>query len=185
MRVVRFYQRCLRSRSRALPPCAIGGEQSKILRLLLPPVIGSKSNIAMYAWLPQASYPCGSFSDCSHNHFRLIAFSSRMQGARPPTHQTHPSTTINDSQMRRSLNFWPSRSESPTFLGHKLFQTFLCTFGNENDWWQWNPEQQPYSEKTELDTRYSGSSRRQRRIWPKNLHVRFHQVSPELSNVQE
>ena len=24
---------------------------------------GSKSNVAMNAWLPQASYPCGNFSD--------------------------------------------------------------------------------------------------------------------------
>ena len=26
---------------------------------------GSKSNVAMYAWLPQVSYPCGNFSDTS------------------------------------------------------------------------------------------------------------------------
>ena len=26
---------------------------------------GSKSNVAMKAWLPQASYPCGNFSDTS------------------------------------------------------------------------------------------------------------------------
>ena len=26
---------------------------------------GSKSNVAMIAWLPQASYPCGNFSDTS------------------------------------------------------------------------------------------------------------------------
>ena len=26
---------------------------------------GSKSNVAMFAWLPQASYPCGNFSDTS------------------------------------------------------------------------------------------------------------------------
>ncbi|KFP84413.1 hypothetical protein N311_10271, partial [Apaloderma vittatum] len=26
---------------------------------------GSKSNVAMNAWLPQASYPCGNFSDAS------------------------------------------------------------------------------------------------------------------------
>ena len=33
---------------------------------------GSKSNVAMNAWLPQASYPCGNFSDTSsctfHRH---------------------------------------------------------------------------------------------------------------------
>ena len=30
---------------------------------------GSKSNVAMYAWLPQASYPCGNFSDTSSLKF--------------------------------------------------------------------------------------------------------------------
>ncbi len=29
----------------------------------------SKSNVAMYAWLPQASYPCGNFSDTSSLKF--------------------------------------------------------------------------------------------------------------------
>ena len=33
---------------------------------------GSKSNVAMNAWLPQASYPCGNFSDTSSwTSFRL------------------------------------------------------------------------------------------------------------------
>ena len=31
---------------------------------------GSKSNVAMNAWLPQASYPCGNFSDTSRLIFR-------------------------------------------------------------------------------------------------------------------
>ncbi|CAN7092851.1 unnamed protein product [Brassica rapa subsp. narinosa] len=31
---------------------------------------GSKSNVAMNAWLPQASYPCGNFSDTSKFKFR-------------------------------------------------------------------------------------------------------------------
>jgi hypothetical protein len=30
---------------------------------------GSKSNVAMNAWLPQASYPCGNFSDTSILNF--------------------------------------------------------------------------------------------------------------------
>ena len=30
---------------------------------------GSKSNVAMNAWLPQASYPCGNFSDTSSVKF--------------------------------------------------------------------------------------------------------------------
>ncbi|PHT25749.1 Regulator of rDNA transcription protein 15 [Capsicum baccatum] len=32
---------------------------------------GSKSNVAMNAWLPQASYPCGNFSDTSSFEFRM------------------------------------------------------------------------------------------------------------------
>ena len=31
---------------------------------------GSKSNVAMNAWLPQASYPCGNFSDISGLKFQ-------------------------------------------------------------------------------------------------------------------
>src|SRR5271154_4859418 len=31
---------------------------------------GSKSNVAMNAWLPQASYPCGNFSDTSSRTHR-------------------------------------------------------------------------------------------------------------------
>ena len=31
---------------------------------------GSKSNVAMNAWLPQASYPCGNFSDTSGLKFQ-------------------------------------------------------------------------------------------------------------------
>src|SRR3954465_7653981 len=31
---------------------------------------GSKSNVAMSAWLPQASYPCGNFSDTSSLTYR-------------------------------------------------------------------------------------------------------------------
>ena len=36
---------------------------------------GSKSNVAMNAWLPQASYPCGNFSDTSYKKL------SRLKGS--------------------------------------------------------------------------------------------------------
>ncbi|PHT25002.1 hypothetical protein CQW23_35345 [Capsicum baccatum] len=43
---------------------------------------GSKSNVAMNAWLPQASYPCGNFSDTSSFEFRsrtsLVCTSSEL-----------------------------------------------------------------------------------------------------------
>jgi len=32
---------------------------------------GSKSNVALNAWLPQASYPCGNFSDTYGMKFSL------------------------------------------------------------------------------------------------------------------
>ena len=34
--------------------------------------LGSKSNVAMNAWLPQASYPCGNFSDTSNLRFLMV-----------------------------------------------------------------------------------------------------------------
>ena len=33
---------------------------------------GSKSNVAMNAWLPQISYPCGKFSDTSQPNNRIM-----------------------------------------------------------------------------------------------------------------
>ncbi|KAL8122726.1 hypothetical protein AgCh_010923 [Apium graveolens] len=48
---------------------------------------GSKSNVAMKAWLPQASYPCGNFSDTSSFKFRsripLVRTSSESTVRRP------------------------------------------------------------------------------------------------------
>uniref|UniRef100_A0A6N2L7R1 Senescence-associated protein n=1 Tax=Salix viminalis TaxID=40686 RepID=A0A6N2L7R1_SALVM len=54
------------------PPIAHGS----ICQTLCNPIVcpdrasGSKSNVAMNAWLPQASYPCGNFSDTSSFKFR-------------------------------------------------------------------------------------------------------------------
>ncbi|PHT25410.1 hypothetical protein CQW23_34962 [Capsicum baccatum] len=39
---------------------------------------GSKSNVAMNAWLPQASYPCGNFSDTSSFEFRRCAAPAKL-----------------------------------------------------------------------------------------------------------
>ncbi|KAI8559543.1 hypothetical protein RHMOL_Rhmol04G0182300 [Rhododendron molle] len=48
---------------------------------------GSKSNVAMNAWLPQASYPCGNFFDTSSFKFRsripLVRTSSELTVRRP------------------------------------------------------------------------------------------------------
>ncbi|CAG8675924.1 15345_t:CDS:2, partial [Dentiscutata heterogama] len=64
---------------------------------------GSKSNVAMNAWLPQASYPCGNFSGTSSLKFRgskgsightfmVVVFHCR---ASPPTYPTPPTSFHN------------------------------------------------------------------------------------------
>ena len=39
----------------------------------------SKSNVAMNAWLPQASYPCGNFSDTSSLKFERTKINVNVQ----------------------------------------------------------------------------------------------------------
>ncbi|PHT25226.1 hypothetical protein CQW23_35136 [Capsicum baccatum] len=46
---------------------------------------GSKSNVAMNAWMPPASYPCGNFSDTSSFEFRRCASPAKL-----PTWQCLP-----------------------------------------------------------------------------------------------
>ncbi|KAH7837458.1 hypothetical protein Vadar_014079 [Vaccinium darrowii] len=46
------------------------GRSSKLSEARRADIEGSKSNVAMNAWLPQASYPCGNFSDTSSFKFR-------------------------------------------------------------------------------------------------------------------
>ena len=51
---------------------------------------GSKSNVAMNAWLPQASYPCGNFSDTSC--LKLL----KPKGSRGPAFAVSNRTEIQD-----------------------------------------------------------------------------------------
>ncbi|CAN6898822.1 unnamed protein product [Brassica oleracea var. botrytis] len=69
---------------------------------------GSKSNIAMNAWLPQASYPCGNFSDTSSFKFRRSkgsighAFTVRIHV--PPQPNSPPENVLcSDRQAEASL----------------------------------------------------------------------------------
>ncbi|CAN7092576.1 unnamed protein product [Brassica rapa subsp. narinosa] len=57
----------LRVGNRAAGACVASSPDSDIGRA---DIEGSKSNVAMNAWLPQASYPCGKFSDTSSFKFR-------------------------------------------------------------------------------------------------------------------
>ncbi|PHT27379.1 hypothetical protein CQW23_33020 [Capsicum baccatum] len=71
---------------------------------------GSKSNVAMNAWLPQASYPCGNFSDTSSFEFRsripLVRTSSelavRRAGKAPEGTVPSPSPTSSELAVQRA-----------------------------------------------------------------------------------
>ncbi|TVY22086.1 hypothetical protein LHYA1_G009236 [Lachnellula hyalina] len=52
-------------------PCQTAAKTNYLnQRFLSADIEGSKSNVAMNAWLPQASYPCGNFSGTSSLKFR-------------------------------------------------------------------------------------------------------------------
>ncbi|PHT25781.1 Regulator of rDNA transcription protein 15 [Capsicum baccatum] len=58
---------------RHLQHCTQRSQKPLIAASLHAPIAdieGSKSNVAINAWLPQASYPCGNFSDTSSFEFR-------------------------------------------------------------------------------------------------------------------
>ncbi|KAL8122723.1 hypothetical protein AgCh_010920 [Apium graveolens] len=65
----------------------IAGRQTSSEHMRRADIEGSKSNVAMNAWLPQASYPCGNFSDTSSFKFRsripLVRTSSESTIRRP------------------------------------------------------------------------------------------------------
>ena len=56
----------------------------------------SKSNVAMNAWLPQASYPCGNFSDTSSCNFR-----------KPKGSIGHVFTVCNRTEIQNQASFSP------------------------------------------------------------------------------
>ena len=57
---------------------------------------GSKSNVAMNAWLPQASYPCGNFSDTSSVKF------SQAKGS-----IGHAFTVCASTESQNQMSFYP------------------------------------------------------------------------------
>ncbi|PHT25422.1 hypothetical protein CQW23_34948 [Capsicum baccatum] len=66
---------------------------------------GSKSNVAMNAWLPQASYPCGNFSDTSSFEFRSseVSLGHAFTMCRPS--QT-PHLTLSSAQIGPQSEAW-------------------------------------------------------------------------------
>ncbi|CAN7022470.1 unnamed protein product [Brassica rapa subsp. trilocularis] len=73
---------------------------------------GSKSNVAMNAWLPQASYPCGNFSDTSSFKFRSSELAVRRPGKAPERAVPSPSPGRHEAVRSRHV----SSSSSPPIV---------------------------------------------------------------------
>ena len=73
---------------------------------------GSKSNVAMNAWLPQASYPCGNFSDTSSLKFK------RTKGSRG-----HAFTVCIHTENQNQVSFYP-------FVLHEISVLIELTLGH-------------------------------------------------------
>jgi len=76
---------------------------------------GSKSNVAMNAWLPQISYPCGKFSDTPRRNF---CFAKGSIG--------HAFTTLSVYERKSKAFFSP-------FSLHKISVLIEIAFGHL--WW--------------------------------------------------
>ncbi|PWY62586.1 hypothetical protein BO70DRAFT_375471 [Aspergillus heteromorphus CBS 117.55] len=84
---------------------------------------GSKSNVAMNAWLPQASYPCGNFSGTSSLKFRGTkgsighTFMWYFTGAEAPTYST-PHMSFHNVKLESSStgSSFPADSAKPVPL---------------------------------------------------------------------
>ena len=72
----------------------------------------SKSNVAMNAWLPQASYPCGNFSDTSSLKFK------RTKGSRG-----HAFTVCIHTENQNQVSFYP-------FVLHEISVLIELTLGH-------------------------------------------------------
>ena len=73
---------------------------------------GSKSNVAMNAWLPQASYPCGNFSDTSSLKFK------RTKGS-----IGHAFTVCIRTENQNQVSFYP-------FVPHEISVLIELTLGH-------------------------------------------------------
>jgi hypothetical protein len=73
---------------------------------------GSKSNVAMNAWLPQASYPCGNFSDTS---------SLKLQGSKGSI--GHDFSVCIHTENQNQVSFYP-------FVLHEISVLIELTLGH-------------------------------------------------------
>ena len=72
----------------------------------------SKSNVAMNAWLPQASYPCGNFSDTSRFKFQ-----------KPKGSIGHAFTVCIHTENQNQVSFYP-------FVLHEISVLIELTLGH-------------------------------------------------------
>ncbi|PHT25976.1 hypothetical protein CQW23_34402 [Capsicum baccatum] len=96
---------------------------------------GSKSNVAMNAWLPQASYPCGNFSDTSSFEFRSSELVVRRAGKAPEGTVPSPSPgwhAVTRSRRRSSSSSPPTADGfgTGTPMPSPQSQTFSQSYGS-------------------------------------------------------
>ena len=78
---------------------------------------GSKSNVAMFAWLPQASYPCGNFSGTSNLMNREVKGSIG-----------HAFTVCIITENPNKMSFSPFRPRQISVLSELIFEHFSYRF---------------------------------------------------------
>lgn len=76
---------------------------------------GSKSNVAMNAWLPQASYPCGNFSVTSNQN------NTEIKGSLGPTFASY---TLTENTYQ--ADFFPSNLREISVLSESTFGHLRC-----------------------------------------------------------
>ena len=86
---------------------------------------GSKSNVAMSAWLPQVSYPCGNFSGTSRLKFSNIAHPSTKGSI------GHAFTVCLHTEKQNQSSFYPFVLREVSVLTELLFGRLRYLFTNE------------------------------------------------------
>ncbi|PPS17156.1 hypothetical protein GOBAR_AA03425 [Gossypium barbadense] len=82
---------------------------------------GSKSNVAMNAWLPQASYPCGNFSDTSSFKFRRSKGS--IGHAFTPNASAPTGAEVVDGARGSRTSEAPSKATLPLTIPRRVFKS--------------------------------------------------------------
>ena len=134
------------------PPGAVWLFYFRVSMIVRADIEGSKSNVAMNAWLPQASCPCGNFSDTSSWIF--------LRPSRKPRNARVVFLAIFSENKEREnterlfscwFDRWGRGNDKPAVvvffpgiprfipnaLGHSLLSTSKCFLREPPKWWYW------------------------------------------------